>query len=512
MWQNSRWTTFVDRNVDWKYLDWQAELLACETSNQDFRSFAKAFRDDRLDYASLYGQLVSLELSSSALQLSSMILSPLSSRLRYGLSPSISTYRSSMTAVDQSIDNDVSRLIVDQLTIIPAMSNDAKDAMSGTFGGLIAFSEMLEARFGLTPTGKLMAAKEETRKDGELREKMRKVREEAKEQKKKMTDEEARETKKEKKAQHIKMQQDREKEFIELPGVSLTLQVLLYTMLMKTKMWQKLLKNPSSNKRNRVEFLTDWFMGFKQKYSKYVLCDTCPYSYDLKDMRNLRNRIYFALEDNGWLFELAEAKKYDELKAALNTGIDVNARNGLRKFKGLLHMAARLKDEALLDLLVPYNPNVNLVDRKVMTPLYYSIENKDISMIRRLLSMGADLSVRDEHNATPFYYAVYCCGLEVLKLLISYGADPSVVCMLQRNCLLKAAFMDKADIVEYLLTFDSVKAMINDADSRGRNPLHASCWGARGGREGKKLLGVEVPDSAKSLEILLDAGADVIDD
>lgn len=226
-------------------------------------------------------------------------------------------------------------------------------------------------------------------------------------------------------------------------------------------------------------------------------------------MRNFRSRIYYALENNGWLFDLAEQKKYTELKDALNTGINVNVKNGLRKFKGLLHIAARLRDNELLDMLLPYNPDIDLRDRKVMTPLFYAIENRDIDMARRLLEMGADVNVRDEHNATPFYFAVYCCNLEMLKLLSSYGSDPSVVCMLNRNCLLKAAFMDKHEIVEYLLTFDSIKKMINDSDSRGRNPLHASCWGARGGREGKKLLGVEVPDSRRSLELLLDAGADV---
>jgi Ankyrin repeats (3 copies) len=506
MWNDLKWKTFVDRNVDWKYLDWQAELLACETRNEKFRVLTKSFREEKLDYRSLYEQLHAMELESESSTLATYILPPTASLTRYRLKPSAGITTRASDTILSGTDISTSSMILDSLSSIPSLSNDVKESTTNTFSGLISFSESLEDKYGMTATAKLMTEKMAAFKNAEKKEKPKKE----KGEKVEVVDPElAKESKKEKKAQCIKQHVEREREFVELPGIPLSLQVLLFTMLTKTKMWHKLLKNPSNHKRNRVEFLTDWFMGFKQRYSNYILCDSCPYWYDIKEMRNFRSRIYYALENNGWLFDLAEQKKYTELKDALNTGINVNVKNGLRKFKGLLHIAARLRDNELLDMLLPYNPDIDLRDRKVMTPLFYAIENRDIDMARRLLEMGADVNVRDEHNATPFYFAVYCCNLEMLKLLSSYGSDPSVVCMLNRNCLLKAAFMDKHEIVEYLLTFDSIKKMINESDSRGRNPLHASCWGARGGREGKKLLGVEVPDSRRSLELLLDAGADV---
>lgn len=239
------------------------------------------------------------------------------------------------------------------------------------------------------------------------------------------------------------------------------------------------------------------------------MLDSCPYSQDIRELRNLRSKIYTIYENTDSIFDLADEKKYQALKDALNKGLNINMKNGKRKLKGLLHMAAVNQDMDLLELLLPYNPDINMVERKLMTPLFYAIENRDIGMVKRLLELGADVHVRDEHNATPFYYAVYCAGVDMLKLLHQYGADPAVICMMNRNCMLKACFMDKWEVVQYLLQFESVRALINHGDDRGRNPLHASCWGARGGRDGKKLLGQEIPDSKESLKLLLDHGADV---
>ena len=131
-------------------------------------------------------------------------------------------------------------------------------------------------------------------------------------------------------------------------------------------------------------------------------------------MRNFPSRIYYALENNGCLFDLAEQKKYAELKDTLYTGINVNMKNGLRKFKDLLHIAARIKDNEQLDLLLPYNPDIDLRERKYMTPLFYAIEDTGIIMARLLLEMGDDVNLRDKHNGTPFLSAVYYFNLEML--------------------------------------------------------------------------------------------------
>jgi hypothetical protein len=54
------------------------------------------------------------------------------------------------------------------------------------------------------------------------------------------------------------------------------------------------------------------------------------------------------------------------------------------------------------------------------------------------------------------------------------------------------------------------KKRLDWKDDRGRCAIHSSCWGPRGGREGKKNGGKTIEDCAKSLEFLIEAGADVI--
>ena len=95
----------------------------------------------------------------------------------------------------------------------------------------------------------------------------------------------------------------------------------------------------------------------------------------------------------------------------------MNSRNGLRRFKSLLHLAVVNKNKDLFDLLMPYNPDPNIIDRFEMTPLFYAIENNDQEQIERLLDMGSDVEHRDEHNATPVYWSIYCADLPILKQL-----------------------------------------------------------------------------------------------
>lgn len=492
MTQRLKWQTFVDRNFNWRYIDWQSHLLEEEMYNSKFRKFTKSFTEETVEYKAIYPEMLAFELESRVNQESEYFVSYRTILSKYKVTPSNRLKNQLRNNIQSEIDQEVEALILNSIEAIPKLPVDIKDPINNMFAGLITFSEKLESRYGLTISSKL---KNKLHGKKEIEEKTE--------------DDTPKESKKDKKAKFLKSNSELTREYVNLSGTSLSLQVLLFTMLSKTKMWLKLLKNPSATKKNRVEFLTDWFWGFKEKFKKYILLDSCPYSQDIKELRNLRTKIYTNFENTDRIFELADLKNYQELKLELNKGYDINMKNGKKKLKTLMHVAAVNQDMELLELVLSFGADINAVERKLMTPLFYAIENRDHAMVRRLLELGTDVHVRDEHNATPFYYAVYCAGVELLKLLVQFGADPAVTCMMNRNCLLKACFMDKSDVVEYLLTFESVRAMINQGDDRGRTPLHASCWGAKGGRDGKKLLGQEIPDSKDSLKLLLDAGADV---
>ena len=81
--------------------------------------------------------------------------------------------------------------------------------------------------------------------------------------------------------------------------------------------------------------------------------------------------------------------------------------------------------------------------------------------------------------------------------------------VLRRTPLIKAAYLRKAEILEWLLTFQENRDFIDFQDSKGRTAIHAACWGAKGGRIGKKVGGTIIPDSPECLRILLKYGARV---
>lgn len=62
---------------------------------------------------------------------------------------------------------------------------------------------------------------------------------------------------------------------------------------------------------------------------------------------------------------------------------------------------------------------------------------------------------------------------------------------------------------QFLAQMAENKKRLNWKDDRGRCAIHSSCWGPKGGREGKKNGGKTILDCDKSLEYLIDAGADV---
>lgn len=497
---------FVRSSIDLKYMDWQESVLIQELADPRFHAFAGLFKAVAVDYRSLYERFVSVETEVKALRRFEATVST-AARLRYGVRPTAAQWRQLLAEERSEVNEAAVKVVLEFLEAIPQKSLSVKEYGSTVFGEFISFNNNLAKAVGIHVDTTAFVRRPEQKPDPEasnLTDTTDANQAEAVSEGGRVPN------KKAKKALAVKANQERVINRVELKGVPLILEVLLFTMLSKTRIWHKLIRSPSSTKSNRIQLIADWFKGFQKEYSRYIIVDSCPWDMELKDLRTMRNKIYYAWENNGYYFELAEQNKLQELKDCLDTlGLDINMRNGLRKFKGLLHIAAKQNNMELLNLVLKYNPDLNIRERHQMTPLYFAIEMQNLEMIVKLLDNGADVEARDEHEATPIYWSVYCAQLPILQTLVKYGAKPDVDCMMQRNCLIKAAFMDKHEIVRYLLTFPSVVEKINDKDQRGRTPLHAACWGAKGGRDGKRLAGVEVPDSAISLELLLDAGADV---
>lgn len=509
---SARIARFVASSIDLKYMDWQMSVLLAELGDRRFEKWSALFKGVGVEYRAIYEEYVGVETEVKAMRQFESRVST-TARVRYGATPSRGEWRRLVKEEKERVNEEGVRVVLEFLESIPQKSMSSKEYGQSVFGDFIAFNNNLAKAVGIElesppPRQKAPVAADNQFVDSNSTQESKPTPTDNSE--KPQPDGGEALNKKAKKALAVKANSERVISRVELSGIPLVLEILLFTMLSKTRIWHKLIRSPSGTKSNRIQFLGDWFKGFQKTFSRYIIVDSCPWDMEIKDLRVMRNKIYHAWEDNGYYFELAEQNKLQELKDCLDTfGLDVNMRNGLRKFKGLLHIAAKQNNMALFEMLLKYKPDPDIRDRHGMTPLYFAIEMQNLEMITRLLDYGADVEAKDEHNATPFYWSVYCAQLPILQTLRQYGAKPDVICMMDRNCLIKAAFMDKSDIVRYLLTFPGVVQRINDKDTRGRTALHASCWGAKGGRDGKRLAGVEIPDSKVSLELLLDAGADV---
>lgn len=485
----TRLDRFIERNINMRYMNWQTSLLEdmWKISDSLSNELAEEFKKEveKIDFNRVYESLRNAEIEFEIEWYAhhSYINSIMISKYKHTLSKT--AVKEIKNTINSGMEEDIIQDIFKLFTEVPEKSKNFKLYGYKIFQQFIDFSEKLERRY----SPETFSASLDQPKKEEPAEKEKG-------------------SKKERRAKALESQTSTDIEPI-LEGIPFSLHILLYTFLMKISLWHKLMKTPSTNKKNRIEYLSNWFRSFKQKYDQYIITDSCPYSLDLRELRGLRNKIYHNFEDNGFIFDMAESGDLEGLKAELDKGLDINMRNGKRKFKGLLHIAAIKENMELVELVERYGGDPNIVDRHVMTPLFFAIETKNLSIIKKLISMGTDIEKRDEHNATAIYWAIYSADLPVVKLLASFGADPTVICMMNRTCLLKAAFMDKWDMVEFLLGLEGANKLLNWPDQRGRTPLHAACWGAKGGRDGKRLAGVEIQDSPKSLRILLDHGADV---
>lgn len=298
---------------------------------------------------------------------------------------------------------------------------------------------------------------------------------------------------------------------IELYNIPIPAKVILFTILSKCPIWPKLMGSIPTNKKHPLGFLSTWFRSFKRRHHNYIYSNQDIWTMNSKEIRSLRDIIWKAKDYSNELeiFKFAREGKVKEVKELLLRGKDVNEKSERKPHMSLLHIAADECNLDLLTMLEKFKPDPNVRNRLLMTPIYYAIENKSIEFISRLISMGADLNVRDKNESTCFYWAVYTSNLEVLKYLANAGAKMYSKNLIRRSPLIKACFLNKPDIVKWLLKFEEVREHVNLRDNRGRTALHAACWGDKGGREGKVVAGELLHDSPESIEPLIEAGADV---
>lgn len=157
-----------------------------------------------------------------------------------------------------------------------------------------------------------------------------------------------------------------------------------------------------------------------------------------------------------------------------------------------LHHAIKSHKIDIARKLLLKGANVNNVDYRSFTPLYYSICMNSEEIVKLLLSYGAAAKGSFlERNCKVSYFERVCqsCDWKIVKLFLNYGCNVNEVFtddlhFAPRNRPLHVAVTHKR--LETIKVLMNYHADVNDTNDRGETPLYLAC--ARNYVEGVELL------------------------
>jgi len=165
-----------------------------------------------------------------------------------------------------------------------------------------------------------------------------------------------------------------------------------------------------------------------------------------------------------------------------------------------LHYAAYYGDVSVFDYLMQKGGNLNTVDQRGLTPVWFTVSGQRPAMLRKLIALGADLNIKNAegdnllfraitarnpelvqilldngfdpvkenaYHMTPIEHAIGMNSVEIINLLVSKGAGLEVPSS-HVSIVHRAALARGAEVVHYLLDRGFA---VDEKDARGRTPL-----------------------------------------
>jgi len=130
--------------------------------------------------------------------------------------------------------------------------------------------------------------------------------------------------------------------------------------------------------------------------------------------------------DMAQFFQCALEGNLDQLSAAIDNGVDVNAYDE-NKHTALM-LAAYNGHHHIIKLLIEKGANISLVDGVNRTALMFASTGPFTQAVEVLIKAGADVnSIDNEEKWTPVMMAAAEGQLDVVKVLVSNGADLKMV-------------------------------------------------------------------------------------
>lgn len=124
------------------------------------------------------------------------------------------------------------------------------------------------------------------------------------------------------------------------------------------------------------------------------------------------------------LLRSAEKGKLDEVRQLLDSGTDVNTKNG-NGTTALMAAAIGGRSE-VVGLLIQRGADVNAATSVGDTALSFASWKGHMEIVRQLVEARANVNTRGGVGRTPLYVAAHFQNIEVVRFLLANGADPHV--------------------------------------------------------------------------------------
>ncbi len=179
-------------------------------------------------------------------------------------------------------------------------------------------------------------------------------------------------------------------------------------------------------------------------------------------------------EETTYLHESAKLGNLTQVQGLLESGADINARDGFQRTA--LHWAVNRGFTEVARHLIEQGANVNARDRDAFTPLHLATQLVQTDVAEMLIKNGAELDAKEKSwGKTPLHFVAQFGPESMAALLMEKGANINVRDNLKLTPLHYAALSGQKGIAKLLIARGAnVKAEGLDPFTRqpGITPIH----------------------------------------
>ncbi|KAM9326229.1 CARD- and ANK-domain containing inflammasome adapter protein-like [Gastrophryne carolinensis] len=172
------------------------------------------------------------------------------------------------------------------------------------------------------------------------------------------------------------------------------------------------------------------------------------------------------------MFKAVKLNLYGIIKALIDKGTDVNAKNDIQYTPLLL--AAELGKAESAEALIQKGARLDERTPNLNTALHLAVQGGDAAITKLLLQKGMKANITGAGEQTPLHVAAFHNNRQLSDILLEAGANVNATTKESITALHIASQRNNLDVVESLVGH---KANVNAKDKHSRTPLHFAAEG-----------------------------------